>query len=218
MRLMSFVLVAMAFVIGLTSYSHRVLAIELAGARREIQRIELQTNHVLDLYAQEKIINDSLYVELERYHPETLWLARAIYSESNLPHEQEYVAWVVRNRVELKYNGKETYRDVILDDWQFSAFNSGNKRRWYYINKSITDGNDPWIRALEIAHKVRTADESESPIPKLTTHFYSAVSMIPTWRVPSWAKVMEQYKVPYVEENRFRFFISDSTFINQNTQ
>ncbi|WP_240332831.1 hypothetical protein [Salinibacter ruber] len=42
----------------------------------------------------------------------TLWLARAIYSETKLPHEQELVAWVVRNRVETAYRGRRTYRAV----------------------------------------------------------------------------------------------------------
>ncbi len=52
----------------------------------------------------------------------TLWLARAIYSETKLPHEQELVAWVVRNRVETAYRGRRTYRAVVLDPYQFSAF------------------------------------------------------------------------------------------------
>ena len=184
--------------------------LQIIQVREHVSAIELQVTHVLDLYAQEKTINDSLAVELERYHPETVWLARGIYSETNLPHEMRYVAWVIRNRVELKFNGMTTYRDVVLDKWQFSAFNGDNPRRWYYINKSVTDGNDPWLEALHIAHEVRVADSTERPIPLLTTHFYSEISMIPAWRVPSWAKTMEQYQVPNVEEKRFRFYSSDS--------
>ena len=34
--------------------------------------------------------------------PEILWLARAMYSETKRPHEQELVAWVVRNRLESR--------------------------------------------------------------------------------------------------------------------
>ena len=36
---------------------------------------------------------------------ETLWLARAIFSETKRPEEQILVAWVIRNRVETGYRG-----------------------------------------------------------------------------------------------------------------
>ncbi len=39
--------------------------------------------------------------ELKKIDNETLWLARCIYSETKRPEEQELVAWVVRNRVEI---------------------------------------------------------------------------------------------------------------------
>jgi hypothetical protein len=60
---------------------------------------------------------------------DVLWLARVIYSETKRPHEQELVAWVVRNRVETAYRGKDTYRSTVLDPWQFSAFNANAPKR-----------------------------------------------------------------------------------------
>lgn len=46
---------------------------------------------------------------------EILWLARTIFSETKRPHEQELVAWVVRNRVETGYRGNATYEAAVLD-------------------------------------------------------------------------------------------------------
>ncbi|WP_243663594.1 cell wall hydrolase [Rhodothermus marinus] len=69
----------------------------------------------------------------EAIDSETLWLARVIYSETKRPEEMELVAWVVRNRVETRFRGKATYRDVVLDPFQFSAFIPYNPRRQYYM-------------------------------------------------------------------------------------
>lgn len=154
---------------------------------------------------------DSLKAELERYEPETLWLARAVYSETDRLNEMKYVAWVIRNRVELKYNGKSTYKEVILDSNQFSAFNTGSPNRWYYLRKSVTDTGDMWINALKTAHEVRTASPDLRPFPILTTHFYSPISMTPPFSMPMWARTMEQIRIQDVEENRFRFFKSGSS-------
>ena len=118
---------------------------------------------------------------------ETLWLARCIYSESNRPHEQELVAWVVRNRVATAYRGKRTYRDVVLDDRQFSAFNVGARRRGFYLSLEPESSAPGWRRALLIAHYVRHVPWSRRPFDVRVRHFYSEVSMVgrrhPTWAV-----------------------------------
>ena len=117
--------------------------------------------------------------------PETLWLARCIYSESDRPHEQELVAWVVRNRVATGHRGKRTYRDVVLDPKQFSAFNAGAPRRSFYMNLDPDDRATGWRRALLIASYVRRAPWSQRPFEINVQHFYSEISMVgrkhPTW-------------------------------------
>jgi hypothetical protein len=138
----------------------------------------------------------------------TLWLARAIYSETKLVHEQELVAWVIRNRVETEYRGEETYRDVVLDPYQFSAFNPGSAKRAFYTSLTPADSLPGWQRALRIAHYVRHADSANRPFSIRTRHFYSEQSMIgrphPHWvnnrrRVtPNWT-----YRV---DQRRFRFY------------
>ena len=62
----------------------------------------------------------------------TLWLARAIYSETKLPHEQELVAWVVRNRVETAYRGRRSYRAVVLDPGRYAV----DERRFRFFEQA----------------------------------------------------------------------------------
>lgn len=138
----------------------------------------------------------------------TLWLARAIYSESKLPHEQELVAWVIRNRVRTKYRGKSTYREVVLDPYQFSAFNPGSAKRSFHMHLSPETQLAGWQRALWIAHYVRHAEPVYRPFSIETRHFYSERSMrgrpVPYWAdgsrfvSPGWNYA--------VDERRFRFY------------
>ena len=137
---------------------------------------------------------------------EVIWLARCIYSESDRPHEQELVAWVVRNRVETEYRGR-TYREVVLEARQFSAFNAPTKRRAHIL--SLTPGSPlrSWQRTLEIALDVYEAPPSSRPFAQTVRHFYSPVSMV-GGREPHWADggtplSSEQLGV---DERRFIFF------------
>ena len=138
---------------------------------------------------------------------ETLWLARCIYSESDLPHEQELVGWVVRNRVATGYRGRRSYEGVVLDDRQFSAFNAGGPRRSYYLGLGPEDRTPSWRRALLIAAYVRWAPWSRRPFGVTVRHFYSEVSMVGR-RHPTWAagEVPVRPNRPYeVDPFRFRF-------------
>jgi len=138
----------------------------------------------------------------------TLWLARAIYSETKLPHEQELVAWVVRNRVETGYRGESTYREVVLDPYQFSAFNPGSSKRHFYTSLTPDTRLSSWQQALWIAHYVRHADPAYRPFSVETRHFFSERSMRDE-RFPFWAS-HEQFVAPSlsyeVDERRFRFY------------
>jgi hypothetical protein len=146
---------------------------------------------------------------LEKYPitGETLWLARVIYSETKRPYEQEVVAWVVRNRVETGFRGRRTYRAVVLDPWQFSAFNPGPKRR-HYSNLNQNSTARGWQTALQIAHDVQHADESQRPFSLTTRHFYSEISMVGR-RHPAWARGQRPVAIDRdvrIDPRRFRFF------------
>jgi hypothetical protein len=138
----------------------------------------------------------------------TLWLARAIYSETKLPHEQELVAWVIRNRVETGYRGQTTYKDVILDPYQFSAFNPSASRRSFYLSLTPEVQLPAWQQALWIAHYVRHADSAYRPFSIETRHFYSQRSMRGRDH-PFWVN-RQQYVQPgwdyQVNDRRFRFY------------
>lgn len=138
----------------------------------------------------------------------TLWLARAIYSETKVPHEQELVAWVIRNRVRTNYRGKSTYRDVVLDPYQFSAFNPGSSKRQFHMHLSPETDLASWQETLWIAHYVRHAEPVYRPFSVETRHFYSERSMQGR-RMPFWADGSRFVSPGWnyaVDERRFRFF------------
>ncbi len=139
----------------------------------------------------------------------TLWLARAIYSETKLPHEQELVAWVVRNRVETAYRGNRTYRETVLDPYQFSAFNPGASKRALYMRLQPEVPLPRWRQALWVARYVRHAAPAYRPFSIETRHFYSERSMrgraVPYWADGSRFVAPDRNRY-VVDERRFRFF------------
>ena len=116
---------------------------------------------------------------------DVLWLARCVYSESDRAREQRLVAWVVRNRVETGYRGT-TYRDVVLEPYQFSAFNRTSARRRHLLSLNLNTASRAWRQALQVALDVYLEPASRRPFPVTTRHFYSPVSM-KGGRTPDWA-------------------------------
>jgi hypothetical protein len=138
---------------------------------------------------------------------EVLWLARCIYSETNRPEEQRLVAWVVRNRVETRYRG-DTYREVVLEPLQFSAFNRPSPRRDFILTLTPHATAPGWQQALRIALEVYQAPASARPFPITVRHFYSPISM-PTNNPPLWAQAGVPFQGPavaHIDPQRFRFF------------
>lgn len=136
---------------------------------------------------------------------ETLWLARCIYSETQVAQEMLLVAWVVRNRVETGYRGQRTYKGVVLDPQQFSAFNPGNPKRDFFSTLTWESEAHNWQRALHLAWYVRHARSSERPFSRRTRHFFSEVSM-PDASQPDWAIGKEALDIANVDAARFRFY------------
>ena len=138
---------------------------------------------------------------------ETLWLARCIYSETKRPEEMELVAWVVRNRVETTYRGRDSYRDVVLDPYQFSAFNPGSSKRRLFLNLHAESDAQGWRQALEVAHRVYYSPERERPFPVETRHLYSERSMRGRMQ-PVWAdgETPVQTAGYSIDPRRFRFY------------
>ncbi|MGA0254410.1 MAG: hypothetical protein ACO3NR_01820 [Rhodothermales bacterium] len=145
----------------------------------------------------------------EQIDSETLWLARAIFSETKRPDEQALVAWVIRNRVDTRYRGRSSYQGVVLDPWQFSAFLPGSEKAAHYTGLTPYSRVPGWQMALRIAYTVRFADPRHRPFSKNTRHFYSQRSMTGTG-MPMWATGMAPVDIGYhsveIDPERFRFF------------
>ncbi len=132
---------------------------------------------------------------------EVTWLARCLVTESNRPREQWYVAWVVRNRVETRFAGA-TYREVVLEPFQFSAFNAPSPARSAALALNQASEAPHWREAVRIALTVSQASEERRPFPVSVRHFYSPVSM-EGGRTPTWA------------QNRTPVALNDATISNQ---
>ena len=129
-----------------------------------------------------------------------LWLARVIYSETKIKEEQIVVAWVVRNRVETKYRGESTYKEVALDPSQFSGIKPAVK-----LDYSDTDMKI-WQDSITIARAVYFADSSLRPVAQSVRHFYSPEVVV---RDPNWAKNKKPAMVLRDSDGSVRFAFYD---------
>lgn len=155
------------------------------------------TNH--SLTHKLSVTEDSLNAAL---HRDVMWLTRVNYSETDDPLEMYYVAHVVKNRVEDCYNRQCTYKDVVLDPYQFSAFNYENQ---YYRTVTLDNASRPldFIEAKQTAFHAYM--DNHDPI-KGSKWFFSQVSM-PNYRYPYWAINDGQVRVnKYISDWRFRFY------------
>lgn len=82
------------------------------------------------------------------------------------------VASVIRNRVDDK-RWPNTYSGVVLQPWQFSAFNAGDpnavKFPWF--------GDAAWAECVSVTDAEQGAD-----VPFSTANHYHATGAFPAWR------------------------------------
>ena len=134
------------------------------------------------------------------------WLARVIYSETKRPSEMPYIAWVIRNRVDIGYRsydataGVNNYLGAALASSQFSGMHPHLDRN---ATKNLamgyhSAGVPAWDAAVEVARDVYYADSSERLLGQTVTHFYS-----PFIAPPAWA---QSHKLAYKFEGRFHFY------------
>jgi len=137
-----------------------------------------------------------------------LWMTRAVLSETADPREMVYVANVIRNRVDMRYRGATSVREVVLDSYQFSAFNPGRSTRWRYINMDAeTYRGYVWEEAWSASRFVVTASRDMLPFEDpCINHFYYP-NVLPY--DPAWATYMEQIELGEVGTNRVLFFRED---------
>lgn len=165
-----------------------------------------ETDHREMIRAHELISYEQIQREQER--KDVLWLARVVYSETKYVHEQEKVAWVVRNRVETEYQGS-TYKEVALAGKQFSGLNDFDPHYERNISMSYdslgTDIN--WDEAVEVARFVYNAPDHYRPFDKSVRHFYSPVAMEVR---PFWAEGEEPIHIIKKDYDEIRFAFYDN--------
>lgn len=136
---------------------------------------------------------------------EILWLARIMYSETDIAHEMELVGWVARNRLETGYGS--TYKEVATAPYQFSGLDRGDPH--YARNIAMDYGNPSpaWHTAVAMATKVFYAPDSARPISRWVRHFYSPRPETPA---PAWAHTQHLALETFGQRNTIRFkFYSD---------
>jgi hypothetical protein len=148
---------------------------------------------------------------------EVLWATRAVLSETNNPREMLLIANVIRNRVDLGYRGRETAKEVILDPYQFSAFNPGREMRWRYINmESQHVSNERWEEAWTAARYAMTAPREVLPFDNpCVNHFVHPGSLV---RHPGWMYEMEQVRLGSIQRPDIAFFRQNRTEICQSDE
>jgi hypothetical protein len=136
---------------------------------------------------------------------EVLWATRAVLSETKNPREMLLIANVIRNRVDMKYRGKQTAKQVILDPLQFSAFNPGRGSRWRYANLSQDDIPDRlWHAAWQASRYAMTAPRLLLPVTdQCVTHFVHPRNLR---EHPEWISRLEQLRLGEVQRPNLALF------------
>lgn len=141
---------------------------------------------------------------------EILWMARVLYSETKLPEEMPYIAWVLRNRVELGHRawdseaGKNTYKGAALAKSQFSGMHPHlDRHATTNLSMNYQSTGYAWEQALKIAEQVYYSDGSDRVLGQNVIYFYSPIAISP----PDWAYRVT--KVHEFESRRFAFFSSN---------
>jgi len=142
-------------------------------------------------YVQPKTV--AVFDSETKYEQAAQWIARALYSESKLLSNYEYIAWTIRNRMASnEYPG--TAKQVVLQEDQFSAFNDPEKVD-ELTNMTYPHTKDTYFRrAYRIALYVLNSDKSVNPMPEVT-HFYMEDTMerVHSVEKPNWARGREPY-------------------------
>lgn len=136
---------------------------------------------------------------------EVLWTTRAVLSETKNPREMLLIANVIRNRVDMTYRGKQTAKEVILDPYQFSAFNPGRDTRWRYVNLKQDHISDRlWNAAWRASRYAMTAPRLLLPVTdQCVTHFVHPRNLRDH---PDWIYSLEQMRLGDVQRPNIALF------------
>jgi len=172
---------------------------------------------VHDLRSAERLAQSNTQGLSNAEQREVLWATRTIISETRNPREMLLIGNVIRNRVDMGYRGKETAKQVVLDPYQFSAFNPGRSSRWRYINMTDQRVDDAlWQDAWNAARFAMTAPREVLPFANpCINHFAHPGGITNT---PNWMYDMEQVTLGDVQRPDIAFFRQNRTEICQTDQ
>lgn len=141
---------------------------------------------------------------------DTDWLALALASESNAPHEWIPIAWVIRHRRDTGYRKKRSIVEVVLDKNQFSYFNefTANVGMRGGIFERALEGyaGRLYEDALPCAAHVLAAAPWQAPFGPDVRHYWSPVSMKPRGSKPHWHGTGSRFFTPSgIDPQRFIF-------------
>lgn len=196
--LINFCFLSVIGAIGIYNYSNQKSK-KIASLESKVEELE-HTNHVTS--SKLKSTQDSLDAATSK---DILWLSRVLYSETDKPLEMYYIAHVVKNRVETCYRGECIYKEVVLDPYEFSAFNKNRESRDYLMRLNDSNVRDPgrWAAAKQIA--LNTYLDNHDPTNG-GTHFFAEVSM-PNHNFPDWSYHGERVRIANnIQENRLRIY------------
>lgn len=172
---------------------------KISELKKDNSKLEYKNSHLSETLSKTK---DSLkYATSE----DVLWLSRVLYSETDKPVEMYYIAHIVKNRVETCYHGECSYKNVVLDPYEFSGFNPNRSGRELLMKVNRHRTNDPgrWAAAKQIA--LNTYLDNHDPTNG-STHFFAQVSM-KNYGFPNWAYHGDQVKLASnVKEERLRVY------------
>lgn len=102
---------------------------------------------------------------------ELLYLAKTIYGEARGQNHESKVAvgWSIRNRVDKRFHGAQTYQQVVTAKWQYDAWMKNNPN---YREVQHPTSKTAWEDSLIAAREVYYAPSESNPIPG-ATHYYS---------------------------------------------
>jgi spore germination cell wall hydrolase CwlJ-like protein len=135
-----------------------------------------------------KYVVDTMRVDQSVDQQAAEWMARAIYSERKLMSHYEYNAWVIRNRLRSD-DYPNNVKEVVLQDRQFSAFNTRTKRHELRSLQYPETKDTHFRRAYRMAKYVLSAPPADNPLP-MVTHFYHRETLQEQYgkQMPEWAK------------------------------
>lgn len=137
-----------------------------------------------------------------QYQQAAEWIARAVYSESKLYSNYEYIAWVIRNRM-ASPEYPASAKGVVLQERQFSAF--GNPQKAEKLRSmSYPETKDTYFRrAYRIALYVLNSGKQMNPMPEVT-HFYMQETLrdVHGKEKPRWA----QGQKPFFQNGQTKYF------------